>query len=385
MKICLGISRLKSDLTEAISKNFYNLSEELVKQGEEVIAISPVKIKSPMNSKLIVYSKNHHYKSKSKIFSNVKNLGKFIKKNENNFDIFHMHLGFLFEAYLLSRIIKNVKKPIIITIWQPYMNLKEFFNFKVLFTKPKDYLMHFIFNSFITAPFFGNQIKNKYNRIVVSTKYQKQQLIKFIPNDKIKIIPNGLKDSEKQNKIKKESNSPRILYIGHFTQLKGTDSLIKSIPYIKKIFPDVKLTLAWSGYGSKNKILKIINKLKVKDNIIFKNKVKVYEELSQNDFLVVPYRFPLGTSHYHNVLVEALATGTPIFSSKIGSIPELITPGETGIFINPNKPMDIAKKLVNVFNNKKLKENISKKSIELFQKKFLLKNVAKTHIEMYNE
>jgi glycosyltransferase involved in cell wall biosynthesis len=385
MKICLGITRLKSDLTEAISKNFYNLSEELINQGQEVTTLSPVEIKAHINSNLIIYSKNHPYESKTEVLNNIKKLSKYINKNYQNFDAIHLHVGFLFEAFLLKKLIKNLQKPIFITIWQPYMGRKEFFSsFKFFFLKPANYMYHFLLNSFIIAPYFSKKIKNTYNKIIFSNEYQKNQVSKYIPENKIKIIPNGLTKSKIKKKIE-NNKEPKILYIGHFTPFKGTDALLESIRYLKTVFPNTKLTLAWSGYGSRKKVIKMIKKLKIKENIILKNKIDVYEELSKNDFLVVPYRSTIGTSHYHNVLIEALSSGTPIFASKIGSIPELISENQTGIFINPDKPKEIAKKILNIFKNNELKENISKNSEKLFKQKFLLKDITKKHIEAYNE
>ena len=380
MKICLGITRLKGDLTEAISKNFYNLSEELVNQGHQVTSLSPVKIQAPTKSRQVIYSKEHSYESKAMVLKNIKRLGRFIKKYQDRFDAIHIHAGFLLEAYLLNKYLKDIKKPVFITIWQPHLEKKEFFrSINLLFKRPKDYLYHFTLNSFLPKGFFSKKIKNTYTNIIVSSEYQKNQL-KNLP---IQVIPNGLKESELKQKIK-DKPAPEILYIGHFTPFKGTESLIEAVKHTKKKYPQTKLTLAWSGYGSKKRITNLLNKYKLQDNVILKNKIEVYEELVKNDFLIIPYQSTIGTSHYHNVLIEAMSTGTPILASRLGSIPEIVIDKKTGIFINPKKPMEIAKAITQTFENKELRSEISKNSIKLFQNKFLVKNVAKQHIDLYN-
>jgi glycosyltransferase involved in cell wall biosynthesis len=380
MKICLGITRLKKDLTEAISKNFYNLSEELAKDNNVTI-LSPITIEAKTKSNTIIYSKDHSYENKKMVLTNIKKLCNFINENHEKFDVIHIHAGFLLEAYLIDKALKKINTPIYITIWQPYLGHKEFMkNFKFVLTKPKDYLYHFTLNSFLISKFYTKKIKNRYRRIIVSSEYQKKQL-KNLP---VQTIPNGLKNHNIRNKIE-ETNHPKIIYIGHFTHFKGIDSLLESIKYAKMKYPEIKLTLAWSGYGSNNNILKKINKLNLKENIIFRRKIEVYKELAKNDFLIVPYQSTVGTSHYHNVLLEAMSTGTPILASKIGSIPGIIMDERTGIFINPSKPKNIAKKITRFFENKELREKISKNSLSLFEKRFLVKNVAKQHLNLYNE
>ena len=177
MKICLCVTRLKKDLSEAISKNFYNLSEELVRQGHEVTILSPVKIDAPTHSNVIIYSEDHNYRSKSMVLKNIKNIAKFINKNHFKFDTIHYHVGFLIEAYLLGKELKKTKIPSFVTVWQSHLKMGEFskiLHFAIL--KPKDYLYHFILNSFLITPFLKKEITKKYNKVIVSSEYQKNQI-----------------------------------------------------------------------------------------------------------------------------------------------------------------------------------------------------------------
>jgi glycosyltransferase involved in cell wall biosynthesis len=382
MKICLCITRIKSDLTEAISKNFFKLSEELAKDNE-VTVYSPIEIKVPKNTKLVKYSNNHSYESKFTVLKNIKKLGNLIDKEKNNYDIIHFHVGFLLEAYLLSKLIKKSKTPLLITIWQPYLSSKELSKIAhFIIIKPKDYLYHFIMNSFFIVPFLAREIKKKYNKIIISSNFQKNQLLNFFPENKISKIPNGLEDSTIKKEVF-ENRSPNILYIGHFTSFKGIEPLIHSMSHIVKRYPEAKLTLAYSGYGSKNRVFELVRNYNLRNNIILKKKIDVYPELSKNDFLIIPYRSSIGTSHYHNVLLEAMSVGIPVLASNIGSIPEIIKDRETGILINPKKPKQIAKKVVETFQNKELLNNISKNQKKLFKESFLLKNITQKHIELY--
>jgi glycosyltransferase involved in cell wall biosynthesis len=43
-----------------------------------------------------------------------------------------------------------------------------------------------------------------------------------------------------------------------------------------------------------------------------------------------------------NVLVESLAMGVPVVATRVSAIPEIITPGETGLLVAPGAPGQMA-------------------------------------------
>ena len=57
---------------------------------------------------------------------------------------------------------------------------------------------------------------------------------------------------------------------------------------------------------------------------------------------------PSFTEGLPNILLEAMACGTPVLSTGVGSVPDVITEGETGFLMDSNSPETIAQSVVRV-------------------------------------
>lgn len=412
MKVCLCITRFKKDLTEAISKNFYHLANKLAEKGIDVVVLTPVKCNFPFKCREIVYTDEHTYSSKFRIVSNVKSIAKFISRGGNEFDIIHVHMGFFLEAFLFGLFSGSTtaKRSLMLTVWQPYLRLNECFRLlKHFFIQPKDFLYHLLFNSFALKLFYWSGLRT-FNKLVVQSFYQKKLasgFSGFIAPKKVAVIPNGIVEcrqklnrqtyqtynsnniAEKTEKEgeKGEKKEYSLLYIGHFTSFKGIDDLLKIFYLLKKYtkHDNIMLTLAWSGYGDFNKVKSTIIKLGLQEDIILKKKVDVCNEMAGHDLFIVPYKSTIGTSHYHNVLLEAMAAGTPVAASGIGSIPEIIKNNETGIIINPGNHRESALKIINLLNDAALRKKISANAADAFSRNFTIEINADRHIRLYNE
>jgi len=404
MKVCLCVTRFKKDLTEAISKNFHHLANQLAEKGIAVTVLTPVKSDIGFSKKIVevIYTEDHPYSSKFRIASNAKIIAEYLNSNMGKFDAVHIHAGFFLEAFLLRFFMKKPSVPVIMTIWQPYLTIKEALRtLKYLFAQPREFIYHFLFNSFALKPFFwyGSGI---FDKIIVSSEYQKKiaaGFCGFVDDKKIDIIPNGMIKNPNKHKDKHKNNDSKIkniIYIGHFTPFKGIDSLLKICHHLKDLLKKddkqaknkhvnngLNITLAWSGYGNFRRINDSIERLELDKNVIFKKKIDVYPELAENDILVVPYRSCIGTSHYHNVLLEAMASGCVAAVSSIGSIPEIIKDNETGIIIDPDDPKRSAEKISMVLGNKNMFDRLSANALKLFNEKFDLKKNTEKHIKLY--
>jgi glycosyltransferase involved in cell wall biosynthesis len=60
-----------------------------------------------------------------------------------------------------------------------------------------------------------------------------------------------------------------------------------------------------------------------------------------------------------NVVLEAMACGTPVLVTPVGAIPDIIKEGETGFLLKSNDPKHIAERIVELLNNPELLERVS--------------------------
>jgi glycosyltransferase involved in cell wall biosynthesis len=59
-----------------------------------------------------------------------------------------------------------------------------------------------------------------------------------------------------------------------------------------------------------------------------------------------------------NVLVEAMAAGTPVVATAVSGIPELVTDGVNGLLIDPEEPEQLADALVRLHEDSELAQRL---------------------------
>ena len=169
-----------------------------------------------------------------------------------------------------------------------------------------------------------------------------------------------------------------ILYVGSMVERKGVDLLIRSLPYVHGDFE-----LRVVGNGSKDdycKLKKIAAELDVADKIKwlgFKEGSGLLNEYSNATVFVLPTR----EDCFGLVLLEALAVGVPIVSSKYADgAYDVIDEEKTGFIVDPYNAKELADKINYVLENPEFQkacfEN-SRKSIV----KFSFSNVAQGFID----
>ena len=81
-------------------------------------------------------------------------------------------------------------------------------------------------------------------------------------------------------------------------------------------------------------------------------------------------------------VLEAMASGIPVITSNISSLPEVA--GEAAILVNPYDIVEIAKAIKNVIKNDKLKKEMIEKGLKQ-ARKFTWENSVKKLEKIYSE
>jgi glycosyltransferase involved in cell wall biosynthesis len=160
---------------------------------------------------------------------------------------------------------------------------------------------------------------------------------------------------------------PTLLFAGLLTENKGVFDLLFTLPKLVERVPSTRLLLA--GSGDLKRISEVIKEYGMEESVSLTGWVDSETLLSyyhQAHLFVLP-------SYYEGlpfVMLEAMACGLPIVSTKVGGIPELIAPGLNGYLIHPGDREALLQTLVGLLDNQPLRETMGRNNIEKIKEKY---------------
>ena len=145
-----------------------------------------------------------------------------------------------------------------------------------------------------------------------------------------------------------------IGYIGRFSEEKGVLNFAESIPKILKEKPSLNILIMGDG-DLKSDIEMYIhingleNNVKLTGWICHENLPKYLNYLK---LLIIPSY----TEGLPNIMLEAMACGTPVLATKVGAIPDIIKDTKTGFLLENNSPECIAKNSIRALEHPDLEK-----------------------------
>lgn len=158
-------------------------------------------------------------------------------------------------------------------------------------------------------------------------------------------IPNAINLDEYQDlQPKKYWSLPnyRIAYIGRLANDKGIYETIEAMAILaQEGITNVTFCIAGEG-DEKNRLYEQATKLGVKDRVDFvgpvfgRDKVNFWQRA---DLFLLPTYCPEGLPY---ALLESLASGTPVITTRAGAIAEAMNNGTEGVFVEPRSAVAVA-------------------------------------------
>jgi len=176
-------------------------------------------------------------------------------------------------------------------------------------------------------------ILKRVDRIIAVSKDVEEKIHNLdIPPSKIINIPNGIPNQEIFfNLPDKASISYSLLFVGRLVPLKNLELLLKAVAHLKDKLPKINLIIVGDGplYA---KLKSYAEELQILDYVRFEGgqpREKIYNYFQNADIFILPS----ATEGFSIVILEALAAGKPVISTKVGIAPEIIKHKENGILI----------------------------------------------------
>ena len=142
--------------------------------------------------------------------------------------------------------------------------------------------------------------------------------------------------------------SRTVVAVGRLERVKGYDVLMQAMSILVERVPDARLVLIGEG-GERGHLEEEAARLGIEDSVALTGRLPacaIRERLNQSAAFVLPSRsegLPLA-------LLEAMASGLPAVATRVGGVPEVLTP-QSGIVVPPGTPHAIAEALASLLNN----------------------------------
>ncbi len=147
-----------------------------------------------------------------------------------------------------------------------------------------------------------------------------------------RVIPNGIRLSEHTEMRSRPSQAPYVLGIGRMVKQKGFDLLIESFRGLSADRPELHLLLAGDG-PARSALESQVKRMGLARCVAFLGSVqheRAVGLLQHAEVFVLPSRHePQGI-----VVLEAMASGTPVVAARVGGVPEIVRHRENGLLFS---------------------------------------------------
>ena len=198
--------------------------------------------------------------------------------------------------------------------------------------------------------------------LAVTELAKKTLLEEGVDEKKISVIPMGV-DLKRFKPGKFNEKVTNILFVGRSVQEKGIEELTEAFRKLKEKYPNLKLTLVGDGRVPYQQIQK---------------------EYQKADIFCLPSQTtPHWQEQYGMALVEAMACGLPIVTTKTGAIGEVC--GDAALYAKPADTNDLQSKLERLIESESLRAILAQKSRARAKARYDRTKTAKAIDELYRK
>lgn len=212
------------------------------------------------------------------------------------------------------------------------------------------------------------------------------------PKEKVMYLPCAI-DLKKFKYHDHSQNAPIFLAVGRFSETKSPHLTILAFNEVLKEIPDAKLIfIGKDGGGELFEACHILVKaLQIETNVVFKGIAtpeEVFEHMKlarvfvQHSVTTPINRDKEGTPV---AIMEAMATGLPVVSTRHAGIEEVITSGENGFLVMEYDYLDMAKMMISLGKNDQLTHQIGLNAATSILNNELISSNRKWFLEEVNK
>lgn len=189
------------------------------------------------------------------------------------------------------------------------------------------------------------------------------------------IVPNGIAHPRGANPLRRPSDDDllRVLFVGILMEPKGVLTLVEAA----RILVDRGLNLRVEFMGQfddptfADTVNEAVSEYGLEDRIGWLGQLQgdaKWAVFESSDVLCHPTRYDTAPV----VILEAMATGLPVVSTRHSGIPSMVDDGVTGLLVEPGNPTALADALLRLAQDKELRHAMGTAGQQRFEQEFTL-------------
>lgn len=202
-----------------------------------------------------------------------------------------------------------------------------------------------------------------------------------VPDGKIVVLHPGVDatrfvPAERSPEVRRElgwGDRPVLMTVGRLQQRKGHDMLIRALPAIRAVHPDVLYVIVGTG-EERESLERLAADLGVTDHVSFlggtddETMIRCYQ---QCDLFVLPNRaVGRDIEGFGIVLLEAQACGRPVIAGDSGGTAETMEPGVTGFVVDCTRPEPLEETIVRLLVDPETRDRMGRAGRERIESRF---------------
>jgi glycosyltransferase involved in cell wall biosynthesis len=197
------------------------------------------------------------------------------------------------------------------------------------------------------------------------------------------VLPNAVDKNFFDLQAVPDAAAPPIgLCVGTISPLKNQNAFIRALDPLAK---EKEFKIIFAGEPVRNaygqEFLELVRRRSWCEHVGFINREQLKARLSTASLVVLPTR----EDNCPMVVLEGMAAGVPVLASKVGGVPDLIEPGKTGLFCDPERPESFREGVEKILADRPWAQQLAATARAEALRRFHPQVIARQHLEIYRE